>query len=222
MAHTQGRLAVNHPLGEISELAKIPTVLVLYFAGSSGEFLAQTLADSFDSIAKRASWQEDAGRIKFLDLYGRSLNGGNTYFDDQIVLDRANEYFESLEKSGSLHIGLLHPHLNSMPYFLKNFSHHPVIEITAKNHHSKTFATLAALEKIKHIQVHNTRRKFEHNYTIPNCLQIEWQDLIFAPHNAFEKISDFLKITGNKQKFIDLTEQYKVTNKKLFDQVYGS
>jgi len=221
VAHPQRRFALSQPLREIADLAKIPTVFVFYSSGSSGEFLAQTLADSFDSIAKNRAWWEDAGRVKFCDLYGRSFNSGEEYFDDDIVLRRANSYFETLEKTGSLHVGLLHPNHNAMSYFLKNFSHHPVIEITAKTQQSRLFATLASIEKIKHIQVHKPRR-FYHDYIIPNCLQIEWQDLMFTPQDTFQKISDFLKIAGDKQKFVDLTEQYKVINKKLFDRVYES
>jgi len=205
----------------IAELAKIPTIFLLYFSGTSGEFLAKTLADSFDSIAKNRTWWENSGRIKFRDLYGRSFNSGNEYFDDEIVLTRANSYFETLEKPGLLNIGLLHPTQNAMSYFSKNFSHHPVIEITAKTQHSQLFATLASIEKIKHIQNH-IPRMFDHKYTIPNCLQIEWEDLMFAPQNTFQTISNFLNIVGSEQKFVDLTEEYKAVNKKLFDKVYES
>lgn len=207
----------------MAELAKVPTVFVFYFSGSSGEFLARTLTETFVDIARNHAWWEDDNRVKVRDLYGRSFNSGDEYFDDDIVLRRANTYFENLEKPGKVHLGLMHPHHMVVPYFLKNFSHHPVIEITLIRPESQLFAHIASRQKIKHIdQTAHAPLHRSHSWIIPNCLQVEWYDLMFKPQCVFDAVSKFLNLSGDQQLFVDFVEEYKTKNQDLVGQIHAS
>lgn len=208
-------------ISSLQQLATIPTILVLYHAGSSGEFLSLALSQVFAQVAKgKHEWHDS--RIKYEDMFGRSFNSGdNSFLDTDLLLYRTNTYLESHPDPKLIHLGMVHPNPETLHFIQGHFANHPVIEISMRDPRSKQFALLAVRSKITHkvykpisqIQLHGW--PLYHNVKFKQHLEIEWQDLFFKSTLTFDSIQRFLNITGNAESFNILVEKYKHLNKHL-------
>lgn len=205
----------------IQQLSEIPTVFVLYYAGSSGEFLSLALSQCFAQMAKGWHHWENTSRVKFQDIYGRSFNSGDTSFlDTDLLLYRASTYLESHQDPGLIHIGMAHPDHGVLSFIYQHFANHPVIEITTHQPSGLQFRASAVKSKITHLsrpEIAWHKLPHQHRVKFKKHLQIEWQDLVFDAATVFDCIENFLNLQGDKEKFCSMVQQYKQCNKELLD-----
>ena len=106
-------------LNSIEDLNNYPAVIILYPSGASGEFIAQALSESIDSIAKTHSHWENNNRVIYADFLGRSLNSGDRIIELDKVIDRANWFLETA--TPGLSIILAHPEQPTLDFIKKYY-----------------------------------------------------------------------------------------------------
>jgi hypothetical protein len=205
-------------INSIDEIAKHPIVFVLYRAGSSGEFFAHAITQSFDSITKTNYAWENQTRVKYFDCFKHSLNSGFDTVTEKRMVAGFNDFLDFNKPTGTTHIGLVHPKGNSLEILTEHFSHCPVIEIVTFDDISKNFQLLAANSKIPGAPTVTN----SYNCTGYNCkkqLLVEWKDIMFDSKKVFDHLQEFLSTTGDFQKFCLNVNEYKIRNCQLLDQI---
>lgn len=212
-------------IDSLEQIQKYPIVLLVYYAGSSGEFLAHALNQSLDQMCNTSSQWENSSRVKFADAFGRSFNGSNTVPTTDVIIKRFNQQLENYD-SGTM-IGLAHPSLEIMNFLKCHFADFPVIEITSTNMSSKIFRCLARQKKIEVAQPRYQSLRHEisclpvsSGIDFLKHLRIEWSD-IFLDRTAeqFQKIEKFLNTTGNLDLFVNMVKEYCDRNQDLISQI---
>ena len=212
---------------KVEELHLQPLIVIIYQTGNSGEFFAHALTESFDEITKTSVHWENKSRCKYSDYFGRSLTYNNGQVDHDYLISRTEEFLSTAKSLRKYHIGLAHP-MNSSVQFIKNYLYGlPIIEITRVEEISQKFAYQAKYAKVSPDLVIGSSQEWRyemqrHTMSPPNYLKVEWSDLILDnTEQIFQKIQNFLNITGNQQKFKELVEDYKHRNHDLLERVYA-
>lgn len=213
---------------KIEDLNQLPLILIMYHSGSSGEFFAHALSQCLETVTHPAVTWENQSRCKFGDFFGRSLNGGSTVIDNNIMLDRIKLFFEDAVEVKQHHIGLSHPYPPSSIEFIKQYlSDIPVIEITITSEISRKFKFYAANAKIpassrSYVPTTELLPSFQWPsvYQAHKQLSVEWADLIILdPAGEFNRIKQFLGITGNTDKFVSMIKDYRERNIDLLTYI---
>jgi hypothetical protein len=210
-------------VSSLDEIKKYNILFLLYPSGSSGEFLAYALSKCIDTIANPPGEWENTSRMKFADCLGRSLNAQDVEPDAQTVVDRFNLHLESTDVSNNrISVALVHAHTTGVDYITTQFSHAPVIEITTTDFKSQQFRDLAATEKIGP----SNRNCFYHTQSdlnVPRHLRVNWSDLFLHDAEAqFDQITNFLNVSGDRAKFLELVKNYLARNQHLVEQLNES
>lgn len=213
-------------INSISELKNFPLLFVLYYAGSSGEFLSDTLSQCFDHLHSPGSVWENEHRVKFEDFFGRSLNEGTSLVPEDVIVQRANHYLNNFNPETKTCIAMVHPRPDPLNFVKTYFDNSPVIEITSCNELSKRFRLLARRSKIENTVLGDAKVEYntlsvQRHDMFKHQLMIEWEDLIIHdPANSFVKIQEFLGHSGSQETFMHCVEDYKKRNQTLLDICY--
>ena len=213
---------------KIEDLSQQPLILIMYYSGSSGEFLAHALSQSLNTVTHPKIEWENQTRCKVGDYFGRSLNGGSEVINNDLVLERIDNFLKSAVDIKQYHIGLAHPYPAASTEFIKKYlSDVPIIEITVNRDISKKFKFYAANLKIP-TEIRKIVTSKELLSTQPETLTwtsvyqsnrhlyVEWSDLILLDSKStFEKIKEFLNIDGDADKFLEMIDDYKERNTDL-------
>lgn len=203
----------------ISELGEIPTVIILYYAGSSGEMLGHLLTQTLDDVSKtNAVHWENGNRCKFLDFYDRALTSGWETISDQLVIDGVNRYLSTVTCKKKYQVGLAHPKKASIEFLQSHAAHCPVIEICNTTSISLEFRHMAALHKIRKPApvYHRPGHEFSSTYH----LKLEWSDLFLNDAaGSFNKISEFLKTAGDLVLFKTQIDRYLGRNADILNAI---
>jgi len=212
-------------LTSIKEISNHPVVILLYKAGSSGEFLSYALTQSINQFTKMITvWENN--RCIVQDYFGRSLLCGP--ITEDILLPRINLFFEMTNSKGMRHMGVSH-HNPHQINFIKNYgATWPVIEITALTPISIKFRNLAGSIKIPKEYQKSTFNKNEKNTTAldmgfnpGDLLQIEWSELFLTDiRTTYFKILKFLDCNGDVDYFVDMVNDYINKNQNLIQSAY--
>ena len=214
------------PKFEVKDLSLQPINILMYVAGSSGEFLAWALSKCLTGFSYNDQAWENNSRVKYLDVLKRSLNGGNPEIDPQTVVRRYNEY-QSESHPGTQHIAMAHPSEVVIDFIKQYLPTAPVLEITLNSQISKEFALKSVQEKINNTDYINSGQaarpqglelsmiKFENDYR-PRRYQsqkhlcIEWEDIIINDTlQQFTSIQEFFGTGGDATKFVSMITDYK-------------
>lgn len=204
-------------INSLDDLRNIPTIIVLYPAGSSGEFLAHIISETTGVCSTSVTEWEDT-RCKFQDFYGRSLNAGDQYIDPSKVVERVNNYCSTITSQGKFKVGLAHPVPYASIEFLKLYSKHCyVIEITCLSDKSLDFKFAAANAKITHRPIVRQRNSvITHDFVADHHLLIEWSDLfIDNTVESIKKIFSFVGSTASVDPAVSMIVDYIALNKEF-------
>jgi hypothetical protein len=215
-------------LTSIKEISNHPVVILLYKAGSSGEFLSYALTQSINQFTKMTTLWENNNRCIVQDYFGRTLLFGPVTED--ILLPRINLFFEMAKSEGVRHMGLSH-HNPHQINFIKNYgATWPVIEITVLHPVSNKFRYRSQGSKIsKEYQLippnYNPNEKIttalDMGFNPGNHLQIEWSELFLTDiRTTYFKILKFLDCTGDVDYFVDMVDNYVNKNQNLIQSAY--
>ena len=210
----------------IEHLDSMPVVLLLYHAGSSGEFLAHAISQSMDSVTRAQAQWEKQTRCKYRDFLGRTLNclePGFVIADDTVIESRIQAFFQSAVDIRQQHIALMHPHPKMIEFVQTRMPNSAVIEITCCTEESQKFKFLASRQKIqRNINQHAQYSKtpWPCVYTARNHLQVEWSNVfLHQPQMEFQRIATFLQTTGNSELFLDLLQDYIHRNQHIVNDI---
>jgi len=213
-------------LTSIKEISNHPIVILLYQAGSSGEFLSYALTQSISQFTKMKTLWENDNRCIVQDYFGRTLLFGP--ITEDILLPRINLFFEMAKSKGVRHMGLSHHNPHQLD-FIKNYgATWPVIEITTLQPISIKFRQLAGTSKIpKEYQLSPINKNGEittvldMGFTPDHHLQIEWSELFLTNiRTTYFKILKFLDCTGDVDYFVDIVNDYVNKNQNLIQSDY--
>jgi hypothetical protein len=209
-------------INSIKDIAQLPIVVVLYQAGSSGEFLSHALTQCIDNMTQTTHFWENNSRCKYFDVFDRNLNSGFETIDHHSVIRGVNLYLEQNKASGTTHIAMAHPKASSIKFLQENAPLAPVIEITTHNILSKKFVALATTSKIKHKNTALSNDPLlvqgQSNGEFSRHLLVEWQDIIITdPALTFYKISQFIGHPGNADNFCSYVADYRNRNADLIN-----
>jgi len=207
----------------IQEIATLPIIVVLYRAGTSGEFFSHAITQSFDSITKTDQFWQNNNRCKYLDLFNRNLNSGFETIDHNEIIRGIGIYFDRNNPTDTTHIVMAHPDASSMIFLQEHLSFAHFIEITANNFKSKKFMAIAAKTKIA-----QTSDKININFSrlppgqvekkFPKHLCIEWEDFVLNDtESVFYSVSEFIQKPGNIDTFCSCVADYKQRNLDLLN-----
>ena len=213
-------------LTSIKEISNHPVVILLYKAGSSGEFLSYALTQSINQFTKMKTLWENNNRCVVQDYFGRTLLFGP--ITEDILLPRINLFFEMAKSKGARHMGLSHHNPHQID-FIKNYgATWPVIEITALQPISIKFQQLAKASKIpKEYQLSPFNKNvkittaLDMGFNPGHHLQIEWSELFLTDiRTTYFKILKFLDCTGDVDYFVDMVDNYVNKNQNLIQSAY--
>lgn len=219
----------------IDHVARQPIVILVYFAGSSGEFLAWALTESISGITKTSAHWEDNGRCKYSDALGRSLNGGN----DPVLADRVVERFKLYCENNTLdkkHLALAHPDAASIDFISCHLGSLDMIEITMNSETSRQFRYIAAATKITPQDIENSgilrpwwslEKCFSNdlvsnkiNYSAPNHLKIEWEDIMLRDTTrSLDSIAQFVGGRADHTVYRSMLAEYLQRNQEIFKKI---
>lgn len=204
----------------IEEITNLPIVVVLYTAGSSGEFLAHALTQSFDQITKTYQFWETKNRCKYFDIFDRNLNSGFDSIDHNEIIQKVNLYLEKNQPTNTINVATAHPQPSSISFLWEFLRYSSIIEITVNQPRSKKFLGLAGNNKITDVSPGSLKDIMkipgQIEVTFPNHLKVEWEDIMLTnTDKAFDNISQFLNLQGNSSKFVEFVDDYKNRNADL-------
>jgi hypothetical protein len=212
-------------LNSITEISNCPVVILLYKAGSSGEFLSYALTQSIDQFTKMITvWENN--RCIVQDYFGRTLLFGP--ITEDILLSRINLFYETTNSKGVRHMGLSHHNPHQID-FIKNYgATWPVIEITTLTPTSIKFQYLASTIKIpKEYQLSPINKNgkittaLDFGLNPSQHLQIEWSELFLTDiRTTYFKILKFLNCNGDVDYFVDMVNDYVNKNQNLIQSAY--
>jgi hypothetical protein len=205
-------------ISSIDEIAKHPIVFVLYRSGSSGEFFAHAITQSFDSITSTQYYWKTSSRMEHEDCFKHILKSGIANVDINDIIVKFNEYMAVYEPVATAHLATVHPKGNSLEIITKYFSHCPIIEIVTFNDSSKKFLKIAVTSKLPGHPL-DTLNSNCCDYHCEKHLLVEWSDIIFDTRKVFDQLQNFLSMTGDYNKFCLLVDDYKLRNQTLLDQL---
>lgn len=205
----------------VEQLKNLPVVILMYWTGSSGEFIAHSLSQSIAQISKPPMHWENNNRCKYSDFLGRSLNAGDNIIRHEKVVERVNIFFDQVQTLGTIHIALSHFNFASVDFIRDYMPDAKVIEIVTETEESKQFKISAESKKVEPRYSGNGVNPVETSwvmvdYTAKNHLKIEWSKLLLNDtHNEFNKINEFLQTTGDISLFQNMVQDYLDRNRDL-------
>lgn len=201
------------------DFSQYPVLLLLYFTGSSGEFIAHALTQSIPAITKTQQFWENQTRCKYFDFFDRALNSGNDRVDEETVHAGIQRYLELNKPNTTTHLGLVHPHPASLHFVSQYFKSSPLIEITLKSPVSQKFRHLAASSKVNSGEVYRLK-KYESGFAHEPKLLLEWDEIILTKtKETFQQIQEFLNVDGSVETFELLIQDYCRRNQDLISQL---
>jgi hypothetical protein len=221
-------------ISSITELENYSTVILLYYTGSSGEFVASALSQCINEFASPSSAWLGKNRVTFADALGKTLNGGWHTIQVDDAVRRFNEYMES-KSSSDTHLILAHPDNASINFIKKYLNFVPVIEITTQRQLSRKFRELAQskvsysdfvnggdnqlfdnLSKEQYITKTSTIHNTPKHYRATRHLCVEWEKLLVTDvESTFNSIINFLNCTGSNEQFKKLAKEYLDRNQDI-------
>jgi hypothetical protein len=214
-------------IDSVEDLNQLPILLLLYPSGSSGEFLAYALSESFPAITDADQHWENHSRCKYTDLFNRQLNSGLREINNNDVVAGVNSFLSKNDLS-EIHVGLLHPKKPSVDFVKKYLPHAPIIEIVTHQLKSKKFRHTASFGKIPHYNdsdVERYNKEWDTHYGLYNqChyngerhLRIEWEDILLTRvSEMFNLIEQFVGKRGDIDKFKSMIDDYLLRNQEIF------
>lgn len=217
-------------LTSITQIPNQPVTILLYEAGSSGEFLSYALTSTIDQFSKIPMVWENNNRCIVQDYFGRTLLFGP--INEDLLLSRINLYSQMTHGEGkNRHMCLSHFMPHQIDFLKTHGAMWPVLEITVQHAASKKFQQRARRSKIpkdyqatsQASQTHINRTALQRGFTPANHLEIEWHELFLTDTAAtYQKILEFLNCTGNVEQFVDQVNDYVNRNNLLLQETYES
>jgi hypothetical protein len=210
-------------INSVEELNSQPAVILFYPSGSSGEFIAQALSESIPAFAKTTAHWENTSRVIYSDFLGRSLNSGDKIIDPNKVIARANDYLENA--SPGYRIILAHPHTATSKFITEYLPDIPIIEITLFNNKSRRFSKAAAENKIPAAAVVGQNINYDTRPSVSGFrtkfqLFVEWEALLLTHcEYEFDRITEFLSVTGDYDHFNQMVAEYLERNRELIEAI---
>jgi hypothetical protein len=216
----------NTPMTTIEMIKNLPSVIILYPAGASGEFIAYALTNCIGGTTQTETHWEDGNRCKYFDLYDRCLNSGFDSITTDMVIESVDRFSQLLDRNifNTISFGLAHPRDSSLAFINQYLSNVPIIQIVVNNTKSKMFVTMAAHHKIHKTNIlsvenckNRTRYINTNQYHGPNpIIKVEWEDMLLTnTEETFSTIEKFLNVSGNVTKFQELVETYIEKNNNI-------
>jgi hypothetical protein len=210
----------------IEMVKALPSVIILYPAGASGEFMAYALTNCVKGTTPTQVHWEDGNRCKYFDLYDRCLNSGFDFITTDMVTESVDRFSQLLDRNinNTISFGLAHPRNSSLAFISQYLPNIPIIQIVINNMKSKMFITAAAQHKIHKngiISVEDCKRATKYcntnQYYGPNpIIRIEWEDMLLTnTRETFVAIEEFLNVTGDVTKFQELVDDYLEKNNNI-------
>lgn len=206
------------------------TIIVLYPSGASGEFLAGTIAKSFDLVhSSSLNDYVTHNRYTYFDLFDRELSSSADPLNENQILDGINNYFSTNNDVNKAHIGLSHPTKHCVEFIEKHLNNARIVEITTVHTLSKKFRVVAAENKIpkhEHFTAHERYNfqmgamKYDQSLCeVVHKLTIEWVELFAGnPENIIQPLEKFLMSQCDREMFVSLVQEYIQKNKPILDQ----
>lgn len=210
----------------IEIIKNLPSAIVLYPAGASGEFIAYALTNCIKGTTLTKTHWEDGSRCKYFDLYDRSLNSGFDTITTDMVIENVNRFSQLLKRNinDTISFGLAHPRDASLTFISQYLPTVPIIQIVINNMKSKMFITAAAQYKIHKkgiLSIEACKRETKYcntkQYHGPNpIIKIEWEDMLLTnTKETFAAIEKFLNVNGDVAKFQELVYSYIEKNNNI-------
>ena len=208
-------------INSVAELNSQPAVILLYPSGASGEFIAQALSESIPAFAKTEAHWENTSRVIYSDFLGRSLNSGDKIIDPEKTVARANSYLETATTGHK--IILAHPHTATGKFITEYLPDIPIVEVTIFNDRSRRFSKAAAENKIPAVAVAGQTINYDTRPAVSSLrtrfqLYVEWENLLLT-HSEYEfnRITEFLSVTGDSEHFKQMVKEYLERNRELIE-----
>jgi hypothetical protein len=199
----------------VNELNSCPAAIIVYSSGASGEFIAWALGQSVPVVADIDAKWENNNRIIYMDFLRRNLNSGLNELNHQAILDCANRFVSKV--TGDFYLIIAHPTDSSLSFIQQHLPAIPLIEITLVDPVSMNFSKRAAVGKIHKGVTKNSYddRPSTIPYSAQRHLQVEWKDIILSnTAHEFERITNFLGLTGSAARFVELVDDYVKRNQE--------
>jgi hypothetical protein len=206
----------------VDALNKLPAILLMYTTGTSGEFIAHALTESFPDITKTSQHWENVTRCKYFDLFDRTLTSDiDRPINITKVINAVNFYLDENYPNNTIHIGLVHPKKFTLEFIQQHIPNVPIIEITTEQMQSKLFRFLSQSKVGRDIP---DAPYFKHNncgYQGSQHIRIDWHDLLIGNTELmFNQIENFIQCKGSMEKFKVLVNDYLERNVDTIKQLH--
>lgn len=200
----------------ISEVQKFNILFIAYKAGSSGEFLAAALTESFSCFSKTPSTYNNS-RYIFFDFFFRGLMG-NIELTEQEIVNRINSYLSRNKDIRQWQIGLMHPNTNVQQFVERFLTPAAVIQIDTSNQVAHNFQEIAAVQKIPNNFRHSGQVT---EFRFQNSIIFDWYSCMLGNEanliRFFDQLQTILNNSGNYDIFKEKMVLYLNDNRSIIE-----
>lgn len=200
----------------ISQTQNFNILFIAYKAGSSGEFLASALTESFSCFSKTPSTYNNS-RYIFFDFFFRGLMGNIELTEEEIV-NRINSYLSRNKDIRPWQIGLMHPNTNVQEFVERFLKPRAVIQIDTRNHVADNFQKIAAVQKIPNNFRHSGKVT---EFRFKNYIVFDWYSCMLGDEanllSFFDQVQTILNNSGNYDIFKEKIDLYLNDNRSIIE-----